>query len=188
VRIWARPLGCFPASSDKDVPAAIDRVIAVAANAEPARFVAGSMERKKSRGYLYQFTRLPGTERARKLGAYHGVDLAYVFGNIKTSDGYDDTDVRLSAEMMDYWVNFARSGDPNGQGLPYWPAYERALDLNLEFSGTLRIGRHLFKEECDFIQQSVDISFPVKGSGRPDGAFAGSICVSRVYVGRSPRS
>ncbi len=141
----------FPASSDKDVPAAIDRVIAVAANAEPARFVAGSMERKKSRGYLYQFTRLPGTERARKLGAYHGVDLAYVFGNIKTSDGYDDTDVRLSAEMMDYWVNFARSGDPNGQGLPYWPAYERALDLNLEFSGTLRRGRHLFKEECDFI-------------------------------------
>jgi len=146
-----KAFGVFPASSDKDVPAAIDRVIAVAANAEPARFVVGSMERKHSRGYLYQFTRLPGTERARKLGVYHGVDLAYVFGNMKASDGYDDTDMRLSAAMMDYWVNFARTGDPNGQGLPHWPAYESTSDVNMEFSDTLRTGRHLFKKECDFI-------------------------------------
>jgi para-nitrobenzyl esterase len=142
----------FPASSDKDVPAAIDRVNRRGGERRTgAVCVAGSMERKKSRGYLYQFTRLPGTERARKLGVYHGVDLAYVFGNMKTADGYDSTDMTLSAAMMGYWVNFARTGDPNGQGLPHWPAYERTSDVNMEFSDTLRTGRHLFKEECDFI-------------------------------------
>ncbi len=146
-----KAFGVFPASSDKDVPAAIDRVVAVAANAEPARFVTGSMERKRSRGYLYQFIRLPETERARKLGVYHGVDLAYVFGNIKASDGYDDTDMRLSAVMMDYWVNFARTGNPNGQGLPRWPPYENRSGLNLEFSDTIRINSDLYKKECDFI-------------------------------------
>jgi len=141
----------FPARSDKDVPPAIDRVITVAANAEPARFVAGSMERKRSRGYLYQFTRLPGTVLAGKLGVHHGVDLAYVFGNMTTSDGYNDTDMTLSGKMMDYWVNFAGTGDPNGEGLLHWPPYESSSDRTMEFSDTLRINKSLFKKECDFI-------------------------------------
>ena len=52
---------------------------------------------------------------------------------------------------MGYWVNFARNGDPNGPGLPLWPAYLGQTDVNLEFSDTIRTRRHLFKKECDFI-------------------------------------
>ena len=48
-----------------------------------------------------------GFPQDRKLGVHHGVEIAYVFGNLNKSDGYDDTDLWLSANMMDYWVNFA---------------------------------------------------------------------------------
>jgi para-nitrobenzyl esterase len=125
----------------------------VAANAQPARLVAQSMERKKSKAYLYQFTRLPNTAMARKLGVHHGVELAYVFGNMDKADGYDDTDMGLSHKMMDYWVNFAKTGNPNRQGLAAWPAYQSKSDLNLEFSDTIRTNKHLFKKECDFINR-----------------------------------
>ena len=143
----------FPAYEAKDVARAIDHFLTVAANAQPARLVAQSMARKKSRAYLYQFTRLPGTAMARQLGVHHGVELAYVFGNMNKSDGYDDTDLGLSKKMMDYWVNFAKTGNPNGQGLADWPAYKSKSDLNLEFSNTLHTNKHLFRKECDFISR-----------------------------------
>lgn len=141
----------FPANEAKDVAKAMDKVITVGANAYPARLVAQCMGKMKSKAYLYQFTRLPDTAMARKLGVHHGVDLAYVFGNMKKSDGYNDTDMRLSEKMMDYWVNFAKTGNPNGQGLANWPEYKNESDLNLEFSDTIHTNKNLYKKECDFI-------------------------------------
>jgi para-nitrobenzyl esterase len=143
----------FPAYQARDVARAIDHFLTVAANAQPARLVSQSMEHKKSKTYLYQFTRRPNTALARKLGAHHGVELAYVFGNMKEFDGYDDTDNSLSKKMVDYWVNFAKTGNPNGQGLPDWPAYQSKSDLNLEFSDTIHTNKHLFKKACDFINR-----------------------------------
>ncbi len=147
----ARAERMFPAHTAKDTAFAIDRVITVAANAQPARFIAQSMKHRASKAYLYQFTRLPDTVMARKLGVHHGVDIAYVFGNMTESDGYSNIDRSLSGQMMAYWVNFARTGDPNGNGLPHWPAYKAWEDVNMEFSDALHLGHRLFKNECDFI-------------------------------------
>jgi para-nitrobenzyl esterase len=148
-----KALKMFPAHQAKDVAPAIDRILTVAANAQPARLVAQSMERMKSRAYLYQFTRQPDTTLARKLGAHHGVDLAYVFGNMPTTERYDDTDRILSGKIMDYWVNFAKTGNPNGPGLVDWPAYTSATDINLEFSDAIQTNTRLFKKEADFISR-----------------------------------
>ena len=143
----------FPADKATDVAPAIDKLLTVAANAQPARLVAQSMEPKKSKAYLYQFTRRPDTAMARKLGVHHGVELAYVFGNMNKSDGYDNTDLGLSEKMMEYWVNFAKTGNPNGPGLADWPAYASNSDLNLEFSDTIQTNKNLFRKECDFISR-----------------------------------
>ena len=150
---YTEAFNIFPVSGAEDVAPVLDKLLTVAANAQPARFVAQSMEYKKSRAYLYQFTRLPGTSMARKLGVHHGVELAYIFGNMNKSDGYDDTDLWLSGKMMDYWVNFARTGNPNGDGLTDWPAYESNSDINMEFSDTIHTCKELFRKECDFISR-----------------------------------
>lgn len=141
----------FPALGDGDVPRAMDRFITVAANAEPARFVAGAMARQGVGSYLYHFTRRPQTALARRLAVHHGVDLAYVFGNLDEANAYDGTDRALAESVMAYWVNFARTGDPNGAGLPAWPAYAGATDLHLELGDAVTTGRNLYKPECDFI-------------------------------------
>ena len=45
----------------------------------------------------------------------------------------DSKDQEVSKMMNSYWVNFARTGDPNGEGLPKWPRYDASKDEILEF-------------------------------------------------------
>ncbi len=57
--------------------------------------------------------------------AFHSDDIEYVFGTLDTRPGWNvrPEDRKLSEEMMGYWTNFAKTGDPNGTGLPEWPKY-----------------------------------------------------------------
>jgi para-nitrobenzyl esterase len=60
-------------------------------------------------------------------GASHFAELWYVFDHLEQSPwNWTAADRKLAEEMSSYWVNFARSGDPNGPGLPPWPAFTNA--------------------------------------------------------------
>ena len=75
----------------------------------------------------------------RSAGAYHSGDLAFAFNNVGVVGvGWDDRDRELSEELSSYWVNFARTGNPNGDRLPEWPAYDETGEQAIEFatSGT----------------------------------------------------
>jgi para-nitrobenzyl esterase len=72
--------------------------------------------------FAYQFEQaLPGKP---ELGAGHTFELPYVFGNLSPTGflggPFDDADRTLSEQMQTYWTNFAKTGDPNGKGLPDW--------------------------------------------------------------------
>ncbi|MFH1092170.1 MAG: carboxylesterase family protein [Pseudomonadota bacterium] len=58
-----------------------------------------------------------------KLGACHSAELFYVFGFTKLLLGFFFKDWALSEQIMTYWTNFAKSGNPNGGDLPEWPSY-----------------------------------------------------------------
>lgn len=72
--------------------------------------------------YFYQHVE-PGTDPVR-YGAFHSSDLPYVFQTLdKTPERpFTDKDRRISQQISDYWVNFVKTGNPNGKGLPVWPA------------------------------------------------------------------
>ncbi len=146
-------LAVFPAATDADVPGAIDRVITVGANVQPARLTAGSAARTGNRAWVFHFTRVPATRLAKSGGAHHGVDLAYVFGNLDEPGAYNGTDHALSRTVMGYWVNFARSGNPNGPGLPIWPAYTGKTDTHMEFGDAVRSVVGLYRNECQFVEE-----------------------------------
>jgi len=81
--------------------------------------------------YVYYFDQHPEyPEDSPKygIGSPHGQDVAYAFMTLDTVNSKDITpsDVELSGLMGNYWTNFARYGNPNGEGLPEWPVFSDA--------------------------------------------------------------
>ena len=108
-------------------------------------------------GYQFQFARAaPGREAA---GAAHGSEVPYVFGNLggaANAPKYDATDRQVSAAMQGYWTNFAKTGDPNGGGLPRWPKFDAAGRAYLEFTDAGPVVREgLRRQVCDLYTENL---------------------------------
>ncbi len=90
----------------------------------PARAFARLVTGRGGRVYRYVFTYASDSR-----GAYHSAEIPFVF---------DHAGVPLAETMSDYWVAFATSGDPNGDGRPQWPVYDAKSDSYLELGSVVQ--------------------------------------------------
>ncbi|MEI8191288.1 MAG: carboxylesterase/lipase family protein [candidate division NC10 bacterium] len=170
-------LALFPVSQTSDIKPTMSEIFTLVDFTAPSRFAAMAIHTMNSKAYLYRFSRVrPGD----KLGACHGTELAYVFGAFKSfpdeplnienlpslivqEANYEledlvktkpnSTDYALSDAMMQYWVNFATSGDPNGKGLVEWPAYDPAANLLIDLGDEITVKPVGQDEACEVADQ-----------------------------------
>jgi para-nitrobenzyl esterase len=87
--------------------------------------------------------------------AFHSDDIEYIFGTLDTRPGETvrPEDRRLSEQMMGYWTNFARSGDPNGPGLPVWPKYGKDDEL-IHLDSVITSGPDSLRPRYEFLMDN----------------------------------
>jgi para-nitrobenzyl esterase len=98
----------------------------------------------KSKVFYYYFDQHPehpeGSPRAG-FGSPHGMDVSYVFQHLNPNNPQTTkADVEISDAMSTYWVNFAKHGDPNGEGVPVWPSFSDAKPVVMYFGQTPHTG------------------------------------------------
>ena len=97
----------------------------------------------KSNVFVYNFNRkLPSYSAASNFGAFHTGEVPYVFNNLKTVNRpWEEIDIQLADQVSNYWVNFVKTGNPNGTNLTIWPAYntqkEQVLIINKQTEAKL---------------------------------------------------
>lgn len=88
--------------------------------------------------YMYVFSHapfFPGVGEGRPMGAYHAGEIPFVF-NKRNEIVWNKDDHKVADLMHAYWVNFAKTGSPNGKDLPNWPVYDTDLDNALDLNAS----------------------------------------------------
>jgi para-nitrobenzyl esterase len=101
--------------------------------------------------YHFELQALPSKYHP-EISAFHSDDIEYVFGTLDTRPGETvrPEDRKLSDQMMSYWTNFAKTGDPNGSGLPDWPKYDKDDSL-IHLDSTITSGPDSLRRRYEFL-------------------------------------
>jgi para-nitrobenzyl esterase len=93
--------------------------------------------------------------------AFHSDDIEYVFGTLATRPGavWRAEDWKLSDQVMSYWTNFAKTGDPNGPGLPPWPKYGKD-DALIHLNDPITAGPDTLRPRYEFLLQGIPPTQP----------------------------
>ncbi|MSQ70290.1 MAG: carboxylesterase family protein [Betaproteobacteria bacterium] len=154
-------LKLYPAQSDEEAGEMSQAVLADRTfNWQNWTWVRRQAQTGKSKAFYYRFSKVPPfppgaayleQDPATKLGAFHAAEIPYIYRNLQARKWpWQPGDRELSELISTYWVNFAASGDPNGPGLPLWPAFDAHTEAMMCFDDTTRLAPVPHRERLAF--------------------------------------
>ena len=103
---------------------------------EPARFVARTLSRAGQPVWEFRFSYVAESMRSQWPGAPHASEIPFVFDTVRAryADHLTAADQGIAQKIHAYWVQFAKTGDPNEAALPRWPKFSARTDTLMNFT------------------------------------------------------
>ncbi|UCG71263.1 MAG: carboxylesterase family protein [Chromatiales bacterium] len=128
------------------------------------RYLGKQMANVDSPAWLYHITYINERLRGEIPGAVHGLEVPFIFGNVREHPEYQrpveaaeqaptEADLVFGDTLQAYWLKFAKTGNPNGEGLPVWPEYRPDTDLVLVADAEMMPQASLYKDTLDYLEE-----------------------------------
>jgi para-nitrobenzyl esterase len=144
-------LKLFPGKTDEEVAASLKESGLIQFAAMPAHLWAGF---SKSKAYIYQFSHVPVDKPDfPNYGAFHTSEVPFALHTLHMwKRPWRDVDFTVEKTMDAYWVNFVKTGNPNGEGVPEWKVYEASSGNIMEIGDKPELKPGLYKGEFEFLE------------------------------------
>ena len=148
-------LSIYPVNEAREVSGRVAELFADTQFNYGTRLLAQSNSNQIHATWRYLFSRRRPSQTD---GPHHDQEVAHAFGNlsVKTTGvdhDFDDRDEFISDAMLNYWVQFAQTGNPNQSGLPDWPRYQSTADNMIVFGDQISKQEGLRQRNLDFIDR-----------------------------------
>ena len=116
--------------------------------------------------YLAQSSKMSFSQDPRRRGVAHADDIMYLNGMFLTQPEKFPAESSVAEMIQQYWVNFAKTGNPNGKGLPYWPSFDDAQPTTMQFANGASLIMRPNREQVDFIDRFMKTKREATEKGR----------------------
>jgi para-nitrobenzyl esterase len=146
-------LSIFPAATAEEVKTVKQKLTLLGFAGEPAHLLA-SFNTKAS--YIYQFGHVaPDKPNFPNYGAFHTSEVPYVLHNLHTwNRPWQPLDKEIETVFSSYWVNFAKTGNPNGGNLPEWKSYNKQSGEVMVVGDKMESKSGFLTKEFDFLEKN----------------------------------
>jgi para-nitrobenzyl esterase len=149
-------LKVFDPNQSGDTERVVARLITDQTISEPDRALARLHATHGSPTFVYHFSYVPLAQRTTAFGMGHGGETPYVF-NTPRPPGFDEEGKSIATAANNYWVAFAKTGDPASAGGTTWPKFDAAEEMLLEFpfGGIPTVQKHFHADRLNWVEQSL---------------------------------
>ena len=146
-------LKLFPGNTSEQAASSLKEISLIQFAGLPAHLWAGF---SKSKVYIYQFSHVPVDKPGfPEYGAFHTSEVPFALHTLHLwKRPWREVDFEVEKTMNSYWVNFVKTGDPNGKGLPEWTTYDKASGNIMEIGDQARLLPGLYKNKFDFLEST----------------------------------